>query len=111
MSSQFASHNCASLGGNDETRRFSRTPPEDFEDPQRTFVQFILEPLYKLIGHTLGEEKDSLKKLLEQVDVRLPGRDFDLCTRDLLKKVGRAFFQGSFALVAFFETRFLRRDL
>jgi len=81
-----------------------RTPPEqdgeDEEDgPPRSFVQFVLEPLYKLIGHSLGEEKESLMKILADVGVILPRRDYDLSTKNLLKQVGRAFFQGCHAFV------------
>lgn len=84
---------------NEDTRKFQRDPPEDFEDPVRTFVAFILEPMYKLIGHTLGEEREELAKVLEEVGVNLPRGDYNLTTRNMLKSVGRHFFQGSYAFV------------
>ena len=84
---------------NEDTRKFQRDPPPEFEDPVRTFVAFILEPIYKLIGHTVGEEKEELMNVLAEVGVNLPRGDFNLCTKDLLKSVGRHFFQGSYAFV------------
>ncbi|CAD7925866.1 unnamed protein product [Amoebophrya sp. A120] len=84
---------------NEETRKFAREPPEDFEDPVRTFVAFILEPLYKLIGHTLGEEKETLIPIYESVGIYMPKRDFKMSTKNMLKSVGKHFFQGNSALV------------
>ncbi|CAD7965521.1 unnamed protein product [Amoebophrya sp. A25] len=84
---------------NEVTRKFAREPPEDVEDPPRTFVAFILDPLYKMIGHTLGMETEDLVQVLAQLGVYLPKKDYKLSTKDLLKSVGRHFFQGNSALV------------
>merc|ERR1719507_2798514 len=40
---------------NQETGRFQKNAPA--EDQPRSFVQFILEPVYKVFAHCLGEEK------------------------------------------------------
>ena len=40
-------------------RTFSKTPSKAF--PLRAFVQFVLEPVYKVIGHTISNEYDKLQ--------------------------------------------------
>jgi U5 small nuclear ribonucleoprotein component len=42
---------------NRETKKFQRTPPEV---RKRTFVEFILEPIYKIFAHTVGKDRDDL---------------------------------------------------
>lgn len=82
---------------NESTRGFQRKPPE--EEQPRTFVQFILEPLYKLFAHTVGEEKDDLSSTLAEVGIYLHKRDFELDARSLLKRVLNEFFGGASAFV------------
>jgi len=36
------------------------------EDKKRTFVKFVLEPLYKIIGYSISEEKDELIEFLSK---------------------------------------------
>ena len=54
---------------NKETRKFSRKPSE--QAPNRSFVDFVLEPMYKLIGYTISEEKDFLAPLLSKLNIQL----------------------------------------
>jgi U5 small nuclear ribonucleoprotein component len=82
---------------NEATRGFQRTPPEA-EQP-RTFVHFILEPLYKLFAHSVGEEKDDLAATLAEVGIYLHKRDFELDPKGLLKRVMNEFFGGPAAFV------------
>jgi U5 small nuclear ribonucleoprotein component len=82
---------------NEATRGFQRTPPEA-EQP-RTFVHFILEPLYKLFAHSVGEEKDDLAATLAEVGIYLHKRDYELDPKGLLKRVMNEFFGGPAAFV------------
>eukprot|EP00747_Dinoflagellata_sp_TGD_P162540 gnl/TRDRNA2_/TRDRNA2_180238_c0_seq1.p1 gnl/TRDRNA2_/TRDRNA2_180238_c0~~gnl/TRDRNA2_/TRDRNA2_180238_c0_seq1.p1 ORF type:complete len:998 (+),score=250.36 gnl/TRDRNA2_/TRDRNA2_180238_c0_seq1:191-2995(+) len=82
---------------NEETRKFQRNSPE--ADHPRAFVQFILEPLYKLFAHSLGEEKDDLAATLAEVGIYLHKKDFDLDARSLLKKIFMQLFGGNYAFV------------
>eukprot|EP00397_Hematodinium_sp_SG-2012_P009468 GEMP01009553.1.p1 GENE.GEMP01009553.1~~GEMP01009553.1.p1 ORF type:complete len:975 (-),score=208.20 GEMP01009553.1:420-3344(-) len=79
-----------------EEYKFSRT--QEFDAP-RSFVHFILDPMYKLISHVLGEERESLQKVLAQVGITLTRKEYDLDTKSLLKVVGRSFFGGVHAFV------------
>lgn len=41
-----------------DTRRFSNRP---IPGVQRSFVEFILEPLYKLYSHVVGESREDVR--------------------------------------------------
>jgi U5 small nuclear ribonucleoprotein component len=82
---------------NEETRKFSKTAPD--ADAPRTFVAFILEPMYKLFAHALGEEKDDLTSTLAEVGIYLHKKDYDLDARSLLKRIFTVFFGGVSAFV------------
>lgn len=43
---------------NPQNRKFSRKPPTPLS--KRTFVEFILEPIYKIFAHTVGKDRDRL---------------------------------------------------
>ncbi|KFH08718.1 elongation factor 2 family protein, partial [Toxoplasma gondii MAS] len=47
-----------------ETRKVVDKPP--FSDAPRTFVEFIMEPLYKLVAHVVAEEQPTLQPTLEE---------------------------------------------
>ncbi|KAI0690740.1 Calreticulin family-domain-containing protein [Cytidiella melzeri] len=82
---------------NEETRKFTRkqTDPEQ----NRTFVHFILEPLYKLYTHVLSEETDSLKATLRGLGISLKPIMYKMDVRPLLKAVLDQFFGPSVGLV------------
>ena len=46
-------------------RTFTKKPPGG--DAQRTFVQFILEPLYKLFAQTVGDVDTTLSQTLDEL--------------------------------------------
>ena len=48
----------------DRTRRFTKQPTES--GGKRTFVTFVLEPLYKLYAHVLGSEGEGLRHNIAQ---------------------------------------------
>merc|ERR1712013_586112 len=54
---------------NSKTRKFTKKPPHG--SAQRSFVEFILEPLYKLLAQVVGDVDTSLPMLAEQLGVRL----------------------------------------
>jgi U5 small nuclear ribonucleoprotein component len=54
---------------NDDTRKFTRKAA-DPESP-RTFVRFVLEPLYRLYSQVLSEETDNLKDTLAELNIHL----------------------------------------
>lgn len=59
-----------------KTGQFVKSPPKDQGEVQRTFVEFFLVPLYKMIGHTIGEEQESLQVTLGDVGIYLSQKDY-----------------------------------
>jgi U5 small nuclear ribonucleoprotein component len=86
---------------NRDTRKFMREPLGPFT--KRAFVEFILEPMYKIIAHTISHEKDELLPILKQLGVYLKAEDFRLSVRQLLKKVCSLFFGPSTCFVDMLE--------
>jgi U5 small nuclear ribonucleoprotein component len=68
----------------------------------RTFVKYILEPLYKLYALCLGEEEDTVEKVLRD-ELGIYGKRNQLrgssCARPLLRSVCQQFFGPSTGLV------------
>jgi U5 small nuclear ribonucleoprotein component len=71
------------------------------EDPEaeRTFIKFILNPLYKIYSHVLSEEADDLKETLRALGIQLKNVLFKMDTRPLLKVVLDQFFGPATGLV------------
>ncbi|KAI0249552.1 Calreticulin family-domain-containing protein [Lactifluus subvellereus] len=82
---------------NNNTRKFTRKAA-DPESP-RTFVQFVLEPLYKLYSQVLSEETDSLKDTLAELNIHLKPVMYKMDVRPLLKAVLDQFFGPTTGLV------------
>lgn len=82
---------------NNETRKFSRKPADP--EANRTFVHFILEPLYKLYSHVLSEETEPLKETLAALGISLKPIMYKMDVRPLLKVVLSQFFGPSVGLV------------
>lgn len=58
----------------------------------RTFVSFLLEPLYKIYAHVIGEKSEDLKVLFNQLNIRIKGSEFHLDPKPLLTLSLRRFF-------------------
>lgn len=95
---EFAQRLWGNIYFNKKTRKFQKTPPDD-ETP-RTFVQFILEPLYKLYSQIVGEDPDVLRRTLEEVGVQLKKAEYNLDARPLLKLALSKFFGPPTGLVS-----------
>jgi 116 kDa U5 small nuclear ribonucleoprotein component len=73
-----------------EKRSFRRKPLEGQKN--RSFTEFILEPLYKIVAQTIGENKLSLKKTLASLGIFLKNHMYDWDTKPLLREVSGRFF-------------------
>ncbi|KAI0718917.1 Calreticulin family-domain-containing protein [Cerioporus squamosus] len=82
---------------NGETRKFTRKPADP--EANRSFVHFILEPLYKLYSQVLSEESDALKETLATLGIQLKPIMYKMDVRPLLKVVLDQFFGPSVGLV------------
>lgn len=59
---------------------------------KRTFVHFILEPLYKIYAQVVGEDTNELKKTLRSLGIYLKAKDYELNVKPLLHMVLAQFF-------------------
>jgi U5 small nuclear ribonucleoprotein component len=66
---------------NSETRKFMKKPTKFHS--QRVFVQFILEPLYKIMTHSVSHEKPELEKILSTLGIYLRNEIYRMNTKDL----------------------------
>lgn len=87
-----------------DTRSFKKTPQRDersgADSSPRTFVQFVLEPFYKIISQTVGENTEQLKKTLDDLRIFLKPSQFKMDIKPLLKLVLSAFYGNSAGLVS-----------
>lgn len=68
---------------------------------QRSFVSFILEPLYKIFSHVASDEREELTPILEQLGVSLRSSDYKMETTKILQKVFRDMFNDPSGFVSF----------
>ena len=64
-------------------RKFISKPTKEVS--KRTFVEFILEPLYKIYSHTVSKEQKELNPLLKQLGIYLKPTQFRMDTKPMLK--------------------------
>ncbi|KAJ0885500.1 putative protein-synthesizing GTPase [Helianthus annuus] len=65
------------------TRTFKKKQPAS--GAERSFVQFILEPLYKIYSQVIGEHKKSVETTLAELGVTLSNAAYKLNVRPLLR--------------------------
>ena len=78
---------------NPTRRSFTRKGVE--ERSKRTFVNFVLEPIYKLYSHTISESPEDLKATLATLGIYLKPSQYKTDANDLLKSVCEQFFGGA----------------
>ncbi|XP_045456514.1 116 kDa U5 small nuclear ribonucleoprotein component [Melitaea cinxia] len=75
---------------NAKTRRFTKKQPH--ASAQRSFVEFILEPLYKIFAQVVGDVDDTLPAVLDELGIKLTKQESKLNVRPLLRLVCSRFF-------------------
>ena len=75
---------------NDKTKQFT-TKQASSSDKQRSFVEFILEPMYKLFSQVVGDVDFTLVNSLKQLDITLTKKQLKLNIRPLLRLVAYRF--------------------
>ena len=78
---------------NPKRRSFTRKGVE--EGSKRTFVNFVLEPIYKLYSHTISESPEDLKGTLKTLGIYLKPSQYKADAKELLKLVCAQFFGGA----------------
>ena len=66
-----------------DTRTFKKKPPAS--GGERSFVEFVLEPLYKIYSQVIGEHKKSVETTLAELGVTLSNSAYRLNVRPLLR--------------------------
>ncbi|EGR33958.1 hypothetical protein IMG5_029560 [Ichthyophthirius multifiliis] len=82
---------------NHQTRKFMNKPLKEFN--KRVFVEFILEPIYKIVSHVVSKEKDGLKPILSKLGIFLKNQDYKMDINPLLKLVFTKFFGNTGSIV------------
>ncbi|CAH3120906.1 unnamed protein product [Porites lobata] len=75
---------------NAKSRKFTRKAP--LSTSHRSFVEFILEPLYKIFAQVVGDADTSLPKLLDELGIHLSKSEMQMNIRPLLSLVCKRFF-------------------
>ncbi|ORM40766.1 U5 small nuclear ribonucleoprotein component [Babesia sp. Xinjiang] len=68
---------------------------------QRSFVAFVLEPLYKIFAHVASDEREELTPILDQLGVSLRATDYRMSTVKILQKVFSKLFSDPSGFVDF----------
>ncbi|KAG6368722.1 hypothetical protein INS49_002936 [Diaporthe citri] len=82
---------------NPRKRSFTRKAVE--EGAKRSFLTFILEPIYKLYSHTISKNPEELKATLSPLGIALKPSQYKTDAKVLLKLVCEQFFGPSTAFV------------
>lgn len=88
--SEFAKRLWGDIYYNNKTQKFSKKPP--VSTSSRTFIEFILEPLYKIFSMVAGDVDTCLEGLCEELDIALSMRESKMNIKPLLRLVLSRFF-------------------
>lgn len=82
---------------NPKKRTFTRKPLEDRS--ARSFVHFVLEPIYKIYTHTISDSPQQLRPVLASLGIELKPSHYKADAKVLLKLVCEQFFGPSTGFV------------
>ncbi|XP_038140204.1 116 kDa U5 small nuclear ribonucleoprotein component [Cyprinodon tularosa] len=87
---EFAKRLWGDIYFNPKTRKFTKKAPTS--NSQRSFVEFILEPLYKILSQVVGDVDTTLPRVLDELGIHLTKEELKLNIRPLLRLVCNRFF-------------------
>ncbi|XP_076812809.1 116 kDa U5 small nuclear ribonucleoprotein component-like [Clavelina lepadiformis] len=79
---------------NQKTHKFAKKAPHT--NAQRSFVEFVLEPLYKIFAQVVGDVDSTLPRVLDELNVYLNKEEMKLNIKPLLRLVCSR-FMGDFS--------------
>lgn len=83
---------------NHETKKFTRSSTPEFN--KRTFVEFILEPIYKIFSHTVGKDRDTLEFFLaKNLQIFLSPEEYKKNIKTMMKIIFHRYFKNCASLV------------
>uniref|UniRef100_A0A336MK33 CSON002857 protein n=1 Tax=Culicoides sonorensis TaxID=179676 RepID=A0A336MK33_CULSO len=77
-----------------KSRKFTKKPPHN--SAQRSFIEFILEPLYKLFAQVIGDVDHGLIETLAELNIRVNKEEMKCNIRPLLRTICNR-FMGDFS--------------
>lgn len=77
-----------------KSRKFTKKPPHN--SAQRSFVEFILEPIYKLFAQVIGDVDGTLADTLAELNIRVTKEEMKCNIRPLLRLICNR-FMGDFS--------------
>eukprot|EP00735_Rhodelphis_limneticus_P008737 TRINITY_DN2227_c0_g1::TRINITY_DN2227_c0_g1_i1::g.6655::m.6655 TRINITY_DN2227_c0_g1::TRINITY_DN2227_c0_g1_i1::g.6655 ORF type:complete len:985 (+),score=308.55,sp/Q5F3X4/U5S1_CHICK/61.14/0.0,GTP_EFTU/PF00009.22/2.7e-47,EFG_IV/PF03764.13/2.7e+03,EFG_IV/PF03764.13/8.7e-27,EFG_C/PF00679.19/1.7e+03,EFG_C/PF00679.19/2e-21,Miro/PF08477.8/5.2e-08,GTP_EFTU_D2/PF03144.20/2.8e-07,EFG_II/PF14492.1/1.2e-05,MMR_HSR1/PF01926.18/2.2e-05,Dynamin_N/PF00350.18/0.4,Dynamin_N/PF00350.18/1.9,Ras/PF00071.17/0.0052,Se len=95
---EFAKRLWGDMYFNEKTRKFTRKPIQG-QKSTRTFVQFVLEPIYKIYTQIVGEDVTSVEKTLQNLGINMKRTDLHLDVKPLLRRVMRQLLDTSSGFV------------
>ncbi|MBE3110712.1 MAG: GTP-binding protein, partial [Acidobacteria bacterium] len=94
---EFAKRLWGDIYFNPQKRTFTRKPMEP--DSSRSFLHFVLEPIYKLFTHCIADTPEDLRAVLESLGIVLKPSQYKSDAKDLLKLACEQFFGSSTGFV------------
>ncbi|KAH7001300.1 P-loop containing nucleoside triphosphate hydrolase protein [Ilyonectria destructans] len=82
---------------NPKKRNFTRKPVE--ERAARSFVHFVLEPIYKIFTHSISDSPEQLRPVLASLGIELKPSQYKADAKVLLKLICEQFFGPSTGFV------------
>ncbi|KAJ8311261.1 hypothetical protein KUTeg_011185 [Tegillarca granosa] len=89
-SKEFARRLWGDIYFNSKTRKFLKKPPHG--SSQRSFVEFILEPLYKIFAQVVGDVDECLPRVCDELGISLTKEERKMNIRPLMRIICRRFF-------------------
>ena len=77
------------------TNKFRRK----YEGAKNTFVEFILEPIYKIYTQIMNDDQEELKRTCTELGILMKPSDFESNLKDLMKIILKQFFGENNSLV------------
>ncbi|KAI7803061.1 116 kDa U5 small nuclear ribonucleoprotein component [Triplophysa rosa] len=90
MYTEFSKRLWGDIYFNPKTRKFTKKAPNS--NSQRSFVEFVLEPLYKILSQVVGDVDTSLPRVLDELGIHLTKEELKLNIKPLLRLVCNRFF-------------------
>ncbi|KAI1631862.1 P-loop containing nucleoside triphosphate hydrolase protein [Biscogniauxia mediterranea] len=96
---EFAKRLWGDIYFNPQKRTFSRKPLPNELGAKRSFIKFVLEPIYKIFSHTISQSPEDLKPILASLGIYLKPSQYKTDAKVLLKLVCEQFFGPSTGFV------------
>ncbi|KAI1455889.1 P-loop containing nucleoside triphosphate hydrolase protein [Annulohypoxylon moriforme] len=96
---EFAKRLWGDIYFNPKKRSFSRKPLPGEQGARRSFIHFVLEPIYKVFSHTISQSPEELKGVLATLGITLKPSQYKTDAKVLLKLVCEQFFGPSAGFV------------